>query len=111
MPEGEADHAVDGFDRAVLADLEFALAPADFVIGIDKHGEVKRLLVAEIVVQQPLVGLGARRDRIDPSAVESALAELLAGGLENFRLGPLAIPRPRRIARPRCPNRRLAGAA
>ena len=78
VPEGEAHQAVHGLDRIELAQRQLALAAADLLVGVEQHRRVERFLVAEVVVEQPLVGLGAGGDGIDPGAVEALLAELVA---------------------------------
>ena len=108
VPEGEADEAVHGLDRGVLAERQFALAAPDLLIGVEQHGAVERLLVAEVVVEQPLVGLGARGDGIDAGAVEALLAELVARRLQDRGLGALGVAWSRRRQR-RTAWRRVVG--
>ncbi len=88
MPEGEPDNPVHGLDRVVLADPQFPLAAPDLLVGVEQHGLVEGLLVAEIVIEQPLVGLGPVGDGVNPGPVEALLAELVARRLQDrgFRL-------------------------
>ena len=76
-----------------LAERQLALAAADLLVGIEQHRRVERFLVAPVVVEHPLVGLGAGGDGIDPGAVEALLAELVAGGAEDLGLGLFGIAR------------------
>ena len=59
--------------------MQFALPLADLAIGLKKHGRVERLLVAEVVVEQALVGGGALGDPVDARAIEAKLAEFGRG--------------------------------
>ena len=52
------------------------------------------------MVEQPLVGLGARRDCIDPRAVEAFGAELVASRAQDRGLGLFGIARTRRRVAP-----------
>ena len=63
---------------SILAERQLALAAADLLVGVEQHGRVERFLVAAVVVEQPLVGLGAGGDGVDAGAVEALLAELVA---------------------------------
>ena len=86
---------------------QLALAAPDLLVGVEQDRRVERLLVAVIVVEQPLVGLGAGGDGIDARAVETLLAELVARRAEDRGLGPLRIARARR----RSAQRRLVSVA
>jgi hypothetical protein len=74
--------------------MQFALPYANFAIGIEKHRRIERLLVAEIVVEEALVGGGPRGDAIDTRAVKAELAEFLPRRDQDIALGQ------RRIALP-----------
>ena len=52
--------------RSVEAQL--LLFAADVFVGPLEHGEEQVLLAAEVVVEHPLVGPGARGDAVDPRA-------------------------------------------
>ena len=86
-----------------VAEVERRLGAADAGIGVLEHDEVERLLVAEVVVEHPLVGAGARRDRIDPGAAEALLGELPRRGGEDRGAGALG------VAVRRCGARRRTG--
>ena len=83
--------------------MQLALAEPDFAVGVEKHRGVERLLVAEIVIEQPLVGGGALGDAVDARAVEAELAEFLARGDQDVALGE------RRVALAWRPPRRCGG--
>src|SRR5262249_26259186 len=48
-----------------------------------QHCEIEPLLVAEVVIDHPLVGAGAPCDGVDPGALEALGRELLGGGRED----------------------------
>ena len=73
-------------DRRQLLQMELALALPDLLIGVEEHGRIERLLVAEIVVEQPLVGVGALGDPVDARAIQAVLAELLPRRDEDVAL-------------------------
>ena len=79
MVEGEADEPAHRLRRRERFEMQLALPLANFAIGVEKHGRIERLLVAEVVIEQPLVGGGALRDAVDARAVEAELAELGRG--------------------------------
>src|SRR5262249_7589869 len=68
---------------------------ADADIGAFKHGQVETVLVAEIVIDHPLVGARALGDRVDTRAGVALLGEFGHGGGQNRRAGALGIARPR----------------
>ena len=88
--------------RRQLAEVQRRLAGADVAVGLEQDAGVERLLVADVVVEHPLVGAGPLGDPVDARAVEPVLDELLARGDQDVALGP------RRVARP--PRRRRARA-
>src|SRR5690606_12299496 len=94
MPEGEADQPVHGLDGPEMVEAEGAFTAPDLLVGVEQYGAVQLLLVAEIVVEQPLVGGGTVGDRVDTRALETALAEFHPRCREDFgaRLAGVALP-------------------
>ena len=73
-------------------EVELALLRADFLVDPFQHGEVERVLVAEIMIDQLLVDAGPRGDLVDPRAGKAACGEFAP------RRGQQFLPRRRRIA-------------
>ena len=77
--------------------------------GVERHRVVERdddaaddliedlFLIAEVDVEQTLVGARALRDPIDPRSGEAVLGELIGGGLEQQLLGRLDVARRRAV--------------
>ena len=84
--------------RRQALEIELALLRADFLIDPFQHGEVERVLVAEIMIDQLLVDARARRDLVDPRAGEAACGEFAPRRRQQL------LPGRRRIA----PLRRFA---
>ena len=74
--EGEIDQSAHGRDRLEAVEIECLLGRADFGVDVLEHREIEPVLVAEIGVQQPHVGLRALRDGFDPGSTEAVAAEL-----------------------------------
>ena len=95
---GEGD---EGRERGLgvhRVEVELRLGGADIAIGVLEHRPEEIVLVLEIVVDHPLVGLGASRDGIDPRAGEAKPGELGPGGHEDARLGGVGIAAAGRLA-------------
>src|SRR3984885_2256229 len=75
MVERALDQLLDGLFRRQSREVEFALLGADFLIYPFKHGEIQRVLVAEIMIHQLLVDAGAQRNLIDSCAREAIPGE------------------------------------
>ena len=73
------------FCRRQFLEMQLALALADFAIGVEQHRRIERLLVAEVVVKQPLVGGRAFRNAVDARAIEAELAEFCRGPKRECR--------------------------
>src|ERR1700753_4357677 len=98
MVEGAFDQLADGALRRQASEIELAFLRADLLIDPFQHGEVQRVLVAEVVIDQLLVDARTRRDLVDARARETTGGELAPRG------GQQLLPGSRRIA----PSRRLA---
>ena len=70
--ERALDQLADGPFRRQARQIELALLGADFLVNPFQHGEVERVLVAEVMVDQLLVDPGARGDFVDPGAGKAA---------------------------------------
>jgi hypothetical protein len=71
--EGAFDQLLDRPLRRQPLEVEFALLGPDFLIDPFQHGEVERVLVAEIVIYQLLVDAGAGGDLVDPGTGKTVL--------------------------------------
>ena len=91
--EGEADEACHRVGRGERAEVEVGLAGADVGVGVEQDAGVERLLVADVVVEHPLVDAGPLGDAVDARAVEPVLDELLAGGDQDVALRPPGVAR------------------
>ena len=75
MVERALDQLADRpFGRQPL-EIELALLGADFLVDPFQHGQIQRILVAEIVIDQLLVDAGPRGDLVDPRAGKPAVGE------------------------------------
>ena len=79
MVEGALDQLLDRLFGWQALQIELALLGPDFLVDPFQHGEIKRILVAEIVVDQLLVDAGAGRDLVDPRAGKPALGKFAPG--------------------------------
>ena len=86
---GEADEALQRGDGVILLDLELGFGLADPCIGVLQRDAEEFFLVAEVMVEHALVGLGAGGNVVDPRT-----AQPLAG---EFGLGRGEDPCPRRV--------------
>ena len=91
MAKGEAHQAVHRLARLQRLEVQLALAAPDLLVGVEQDGAIEVLLVAEVVVEQPLVRPGPLGDAVDPRAPEAFLAKLRARGGEDLVLGLLGI--------------------
>ncbi len=88
---GERDELFDGLDRLQVCELQLGFGRADADIGALKNGEIQTVLVAEVVIDHPLVGAGFLGDRVDARAGIAFLGELGDGGGEDRRAGALGV--------------------
>src|SRR5690348_10581467 len=99
MVEGAFDQLLDRLFRRKPLQIKFALLRADFLVDPFQHGEIERILVAEIMINELLVDAGAGRDLVNPRAGKPAVGkfaprrgkELLPGGFRVAPLRPLAV--------------------
>ncbi len=93
MP-GEKRKLPQAFRWGFARQVKTSFGVADMAIGILKNGKIKRILVAEIMIDHPLVGAGAAGDDIDSSAGQTFCRHLAAGrfkdrGTGSFRVSHL----------------------
>src|SRR5215470_4027164 len=90
--EGTLDQLADRGLRRQSLEIELAFLGADLLIDPFQHGEIERVLVAEIVVDELLVDAGALGDVVDAGAGEAAAGKLAPRRREQL------LPRRSRIA-------------
>src|SRR5258706_7609068 len=66
-----------------MFEIEAALLGTDLVVGGLQHREVEVFLVADMVIQHALVGVGISRDAVDARTGQAMGGKFLLGGLEN----------------------------
>ena len=77
-----------------MFEIELALLGADLLIGAFEDREVKVLLVADMIVQHSLVGVGLGCDAVDSRPGQPMISELLLGGLEDAKPHALGVALP-----------------
>ena len=94
MIERTLDQLLDGLFGWQPLEVELALLGTNFLVNPFQHGQIQRVLVAKIVIDQLLVDPGARGDVIDPRAGKPAAGKLPPGRGEQFpaRGGGIASP-------------------
>src|SRR6185369_15070038 len=75
--EGELDQPLDRGRRSEMREVERLLRAAQFLVDSFQRGEIEPVLVAEIMIDHPLVGVRAARDLIDPPARETLGCEFV----------------------------------
>ncbi len=77
-------------------EVEPMLVVADFLIDPFQHGQIERVLVAEIMIDELLVDASAGRDFVDPRAGEAAPGEFAPCRRQQLvpRAGRIATLRP-----------------
>src|SRR5262249_57053724 len=75
--EVELDQALDRLLGLQVGEVERAFGAAQALIDALERREVETLLAAEVVVDHPLVGAGAARDRVDASSGEALGGEFV----------------------------------
>ncbi|MGY3364618.1 hypothetical protein ACVWZL_001743 [Bradyrhizobium sp. GM2.4] len=85
-----------------MFEIEPALLAADLVIGAFEHREIELVLVADVIIQHPLVGAGVGRDAVDARTGKPVRREFLLGGFENAQPHPLGIALPFQSSLCRC---------
>ena len=88
---GEGAQLAQAVLRRQVAQLELLLLAADVLVRRLEHGEIQTFLVAEVVVQHPLVGLRVLRDPVDAGASEPVRGELVGGGPEDRCPRPVGV--------------------
>src|SRR5512134_2246152 len=90
---GELDQPRDRLDRRRVEEAQRLLCGADAGVRMLQHREEEALLVAEVVVEHPLVRAGPARDAVDSRAPEPEARELLRGGVEDAAARALGVAR------------------
>ncbi len=93
--ESEADERPQRRFRLDLIKFERRLDLADAAIGLFEHRDEQPLLVAKVVVDHPLAGVGARRNLVDARPAEAPVGELVGCDLQDVASGPLRVLGPR----------------
>src|SRR3977135_419721 len=87
MVEGTFDQPLDGLFRRQPLEVELALLGADFLVNPFKHRQVKRVLVAKIMIDKLLVDAGAAGDVVDPRPGKAAAGDFSPPRVEQFPAG------------------------
>ena len=93
---GELDQRPDRFFGVQVLEVEVLLGAANVEERLLDHRPEQVLLPGEVVVDHPLVRLGAPRNRIDTGPAETEGGEFVPGGFENSPLGPFGVALPDR---------------
>src|SRR5712671_1471582 len=103
--ERESDERPQGRFWLDLIEFERCLDVADAAVGLFEHLGEEPLLVAKVVVDHPLAGVGASRNVVDAGPAEALVGELVRGDLQNVPSGavavlgpPLGVPKPAGLA-------------
>ncbi len=92
--EGEADEGAQRRFRLDMIEIKRRLDLADAAVGVFEHLDEQAFLVAEIVIDHPLAGAGARRDVVDARATEALVRELIGCDVEDVAAGSLGVLTP-----------------
>ena len=95
----ECHQPANAFGRLRVEQRQLLLGRTDARIRRLEHREEHRVLVAEIVVKHPLVGLGARGDPVDACAAQPVAREFTHRGGEDDGLRARGIARVARTRR------------
>jgi hypothetical protein len=88
----ELDQPPDRLRRFHLGQVEVLLLAPDLGVGTLQDGEKEVLLLAEVVVEHPLVDACSLRDAVHAGAAEAEIGELI-GGRDQYRFtGGFGIP-------------------
>ncbi|MNY47858.1 hypothetical protein D3C86_1831560 [compost metagenome] len=87
MPEGEAHQPVHRLGGVVLIERQGAFALADFLVGVEQYRPVEIFLIAEVVVEQALIGLGPVGNGVDARALKTAIGKFHPRRRQDRRLG------------------------
>src|SRR3954469_2469648 len=87
MVEGTLDQLLDGFLRRQPLEVELALLGTDFLVNPFKYREVKRVLIAKIVIDQLLVDAGAAGNVVDPRPGKAAAGKFAPRCGQQFPAG------------------------
>ncbi len=91
MP-GEKRKLPQPFRWGFACQVKTPFGVADMAIGILQNGKIKRILVAEIMIDHPLVGAGAAGDDIDSSAGQTFRCHFAAGRFKDRGPGSFRVP-------------------
>ena len=94
---GERDEAADRLRRLDLGQVQVLLLAADLLVGALEDREEQILLLAELVVEHPLVDAGAFGDPVHPRTTEAIAGELVGGGGEDRLARGFRIPADRPV--------------
>src|SRR5436305_15216693 len=78
--------------------IEPALLPSYLFVGALEHGEIKIILLANVIIQHPLVGAGHRSNSVNASAGEPVCRKLLFGCVQDADPHAFGIALPFQIA-------------
>src|SRR5258706_12338789 len=91
---GEGDQPFDRACRVEMLQIKPALLDADLLIGAFEHREIEIVLLADVIIQHPLVGAGLARDAVDARTGQAMGGEFLLGRLENAQPHALGVALP-----------------
>src|SRR6202008_1598508 len=77
-----------------MFEIKLAFLGTDLFIGAFEDRKIEVLLVADMVVQHALVGVGLGRNPVDPRAGQPLIGKLLLGSLKNAKPHPLGVELP-----------------
>jgi len=90
--ERRTDELAQGFVGGQCIHVETGFERPDVLVATSEHGAVESFLAAEVVVDHPLDGVGARGDFIDACTAQALPGELLGGDREYVGSGTVGIP-------------------
>ncbi len=90
MP-GEKRKFPQALGRGLTGQIKPSFSVADMAVGVFQNGEIKRILVAEVMVDHPLVGPGAAGDDIDSGPRQPFGGHLAAGSFKNGGAGSFRV--------------------
>ena len=78
--ESELDQPLDRGRGGKMREVEGVFRAAQLLVDPFERGEIEPLLVAEVMIDHPLVGMRTPRDLIDPPARETLGGEFMLRG-------------------------------
>jgi hypothetical protein len=92
--EGEADERPQRQFRFEVVELQRRLDLADAAVGVLEHLNEEPLLVAEVVIDHPLAGIGARGNIVDPRPSKAFVGKLIGRDLQDVPAGSFRVLNP-----------------